>query len=140
MIVLAQESCRIKAAPEKVWMKLIDYGRWPEWDSAIQWVRLNHAIVQGSKGSLKVKRLLWPAPFTITEVEHGRNYTSVAKFVNLSMIFSHWMKPDHGMIELKFTISIAGWGESLYSRLFGAQTRRDLPGRMNNFKTQLENS
>jgi hypothetical protein len=136
-MLITSHTITIRATPDAVWAKMIDFTSFSTWDSQIEWVTLDKGVTVGSRGKLKTKGNL-AVPFWITEVNPQRSYTSVAGIGPMRMIAEHEMSVVSDGVQVRFALSSEGWGAWLHRLIYGRMMREGLPQWMENLKQQLE--
>ena len=80
------------ATPAAVWAVLRDLDRWAEWDTSMEWVRLDGPLAVGS--SVVMKPIGQdPITSTITAVDEGVRYADETVFGEVTLRFSHTLHP-----------------------------------------------
>jgi len=79
--------------PEAIWLRWKDVDGWPDWDEGLEWARLLGPLKPGSSGSLKRKGSI-SQRFTVEEVQEGRGFTCLGKWLLTRMRLVHTVEPS----------------------------------------------
>ena len=80
------------AAPAAVWAVLSDLDHWAEWDTSMEWVRLDGPLQVGSAVVMKPIGQD-PITSTITAVDDRVRYADETVFGEVTLRFSHTLHP-----------------------------------------------
>jgi len=93
--------------PEAIWLRWKDVDGWPDWDEGLEWARLLGPLKPGSLGSLKRKGGL-SQRFTIEEVQEGRSFTCIGKWLLTRMRLVHHVEPSELGSRITHRIEVEG--------------------------------
>lgn len=119
MTKIAAAQTTSKAPPSALFARWADMATWPEWNSDIEWVRLDGAFAEGSTGVLKPKG--GPkVKFVIERLVPDREFVDVSKLLGARLTFAHHtaIRADGGStVDVEITITgPLGW---LWTRILG---------------------
>lgn len=83
------------ATPAAVWAVLGDLGHWAEWDTSLEWVRLDGPVQVGSAVVMKPIGQD-PITVTVTAVDEWVRYADETVFGEVELRFSHTLHPTTG--------------------------------------------
>lgn len=101
------ESIASSASPQAVWNLWKDVQKWPQWDTHLEWSRLEGDFAVNTSGSLKPKGRS-PVQFTLVEVVPGKNFTTRSHFAMTTMTFGHTIALGNAGISITHTAKISG--------------------------------
>jgi hypothetical protein len=123
MITITQAHTTSTASPAAIFARWADVARWPEWNSDIEWVRLEGPFAQGSTGALKPRG----GPrvrFVIDRLVPGREFVDVSKLFGARLSFAHTVAgAGEGGSTIEVEVTIAGPLAPLWRRVLGSGLR-----------------
>jgi uncharacterized protein YndB with AHSA1/START domain len=131
----------IAAAPERVWLVLCEFERWPEWTSSMRRLeRLSSGrIGVGSRVRIEQPKLK-PAEWTITAWNPEHDFTWVTRSPGVRTCAEHVVEPVAGGSNVTLTIRFEGFLGGLLALLAGSLTKRYLTLEAGGLKQQCENA
>lgn len=95
-------------APAAIWKVLSDLDRWTDWDTSMEWVKLDGGFVEG--GTVTMKPLEQDLiTSTITNIIENSVYADECEFNGLMLRFSHRLSPlPSGGTEVVHRLEIDG--------------------------------
>jgi hypothetical protein len=109
-----------------VWTVWTDVARWPEWDDSKDLARLDGPFVVGTSGWAKQRGNLG-GPFTITEIDPGRGWTTEVPLPLGKVVFGHLLEPLGGeQVRVVKTVEAYGGFTTLFRLIVGPKMRRDI--------------
>lgn len=122
MITITHAHITSTAPPAAFFARWSDVARWPEWNSDIEWVRLDGPFAQGSTGELKPKG--GPkVSFVIDRLVPEREFVDVSKLFGARLTFVHQLAPLEGGSTVEVEVTIAGPLARLWTRVLGSGLR-----------------
>jgi len=94
-------------APAAVWAVLRDLDHWAEWDTSMEWVRLDGPVAVGSAVVMKPIGQD-PITSTITAVDEGVRYEDETVFGEVTLRFSHTLHPLGGGTRVVHRLEVDG--------------------------------
>ncbi len=87
-----EHTAETTASPAAVWAVLSDLDHWAEWDTSMEWVRLDGPL---RAGSVVVMKPIGQDPIssTITTVDENVRYADETVFDEVTLRFSHTLHP-----------------------------------------------
>ncbi|MHB8189352.1 MAG: SRPBCC family protein [Ferrimicrobium sp.] len=87
-ILIISAQAMSSASPQTFFDRWADMATWPEWNSDIEWARLEGTFAEGSLGVIKPKK--GPkTKFVIQQLDLGRAYVDVSRLPGARLTFSH---------------------------------------------------
>ena len=124
-------SAKAQTTPEIVWQIWTDVENWNQWDSGVQWCKMEGAFEEGVKGKLKPKG--GPvSSLKLVEVIRLKKFVDQAALPLAKLLFIHELDLEGQQVKITHTIRIAGPLSFLFARLLGAKLAKDLPSSVKN--------
>lgn len=118
MTAIATAHAITTAHPAAFFARWGDVATWPEWNTDIEWVRLDGPFVQGATGKLKPKG--GPTvSFVIRSLVADREFIDVSKLIGARLEFAHRLTRTGDTTRIDVEISIEGPLAWLWTRLMG---------------------
>ncbi len=137
MKLIAEHSIDIAAPKEAIWIKLVDFEHWSDWDTGMESVQFDGPLTLNSKGKLKLKG--GPeVDLLITTWEEPNRYVDEFELWGSRYIFDHTVVSIGGVSEITFSIYVVGLLGGLLSFIAERDCKKKLPIWMDNFKAQIE--
>ena len=126
MITIAKSEARSTAAPAAFFRKWEDMASWPEWNSDVEWVRLDGPFATGSRGVLKPKG--GPrVKFVIESLVPDREFVDVSLLAGARLTFRHVVEPlSEGGSHVQVTVTMTGPLRWLWLRILGSGLKTSL--------------
>lgn len=102
--------------PSRLYATICDIGRWPEWDTEIEWTRHEGRVEPGVRFQLK-PRGGPKVTLEITEASAPERFVDVARLPLARMRTSHEFRRDGDVTTVTQTITISGPLAFLWDRL-----------------------
>ena len=87
-----EHAAETTASPAAVWAVLSDLDPWADWDTSMEWVRLDGPLRAGSTVVMKPTGED-PIPSTITAVDEPVRYADETVYGEVTLRFSHTLHP-----------------------------------------------
>jgi hypothetical protein len=97
------------AGPADVWAVWSDPGTWPDWDPAVQAVRLDGPFAEGTTGTMTLTGPV-EVPVSLEVVVPGSRYLDQLTMGDLVIRIDHVVRPAEGGAEVTVTTTIEGPG------------------------------
>lgn len=121
------ETVPTKASADQVWAVWQDAVTWPQWDSELQWVRLDGAFEVGTKG--RMKPTAGPeVDFVLTEVQPNARFADKARLPLTDIVFDHVYLPgsDGQPATIRHSVSMVGVLAPLFGKVIGSRVKTHL--------------
>lgn len=112
-----------------VWKVLADLDRWADWDTSMEWVRLEGPLAVGAKVTMKPSGQD-PIESVITELVENEKYADECHFNGLRLRFSHTLMPRNGGTVVTHRLDIDGPDADAVAGEIGPQIVEDFPEAM----------
>lgn len=119
MIRIADAEATSTAAPAAFFARWADMATWPEWNTDLEWVRLDGPFATGSRGQLKPKG--GPkVKFVIEKLVPDSEFVDVSLLVGTRLTFRHLVDalPDGGC-RVRVTVTMSGPLRWAWARILG---------------------
>ena len=129
-MLLAEHTVTSQAPAEKIWKIWTDVLHWTEWDSEIEYAKMDDKFQLGGTGVLKPKG--GPKTrFKIIALQEGISFTDISFLPLTKLYFKHTITslPDGGC-SFTHRIEISGILSFLFSKILGPKMRASLPQAM----------
>ncbi|SRR6266545_4174238 len=118
------------AEPAAFFATWADVATWPEWNSDIDWVRLDGPFAEGTTGRLKPKGG-FAVKYTVDRLVPGREYRDVSRLPGARLSFTHMLeRSEDGLTTVEVAISMTGPLRPLWMKIMGedlaGSVRQDL--------------
>lgn len=135
---LSDDSVTFKGTAATAWEKLVDWRNMPEWDPFMESVHFDGPLHARSVGRLKMKN--GPdVELRVTEFTPGVSYTDEFTLWGSRFVFYHEVKETSaGLVTMRIRTEAYGLLASLLGGVMRKNFSRDMPGLMENFRTQYE--
>ena len=121
---IAQARITSAAAPAAFFARWADMATWPEWNSDMEWARLDGPFAAGSTGVLKPKG--GPkTKFVIAEVS-DREFTDVSLLLGARLTFRHLVSTDAEGTHVSVEVSMSGPMAFLWNKILGKGLKASL--------------
>ena len=121
----AEHEGRTIAPPSAVWALWEDAGRWPDWNDAISWAKLEGPLAPGAEATVKFQRGR-PRKFTVVELEPGVAFTDESQFPGARLGHAHSVRPAEGGSTIHHRLYLKGPFAAIYGAAVGRQFRTSL--------------
>lgn len=138
-MLIIRHSVYTKANAESVWALWTDISSWPKWDHGIESAKLNDSFETNGTGWLKPKG--GPkVKFKIVSMEKNLNFHSRSRLPLTKLDFKHFIKKDGDSIVVTHEVEMSGPLSFIFSKIVGANIKKDLPQSMKNLIRLAEGS
>jgi putative intracellular protease/amidase/uncharacterized protein YndB with AHSA1/START domain len=123
-----EHSVETAAAPEAVWRRYRDVGTWPEWNGAVESVRLDGEFAAGTAGTLTPPDQ-GPLPFRVISATENKGYiseTDIAETVALRLASRLTPLPDGGT-RITHRVELHGTAAPYFAQSFGPVLAAGVP-------------
>lgn len=125
-----EHNAKTDLEPRDIWLVLADLNRWTEWDTSMEWVRLDGSFEVGGKVEMKPIGQE-PITSTITDIVENEKYADECQFNGLTLRFSHVLHPlGAGGTQVVHRLEIDGPGVDEIGPQIGPQITEDFPDAM----------
>lgn len=122
------EQIETDATAAQIWALWSDANNWPQWDSELDWVKLDGAFENGTQGMMKPSS--GPkVTFTLEDVVENQEFHDTAKLPLATIRFSHEYFPagsDGKSASIRHSVEIKGITTPLFKRVIGGQIQKHL--------------
>ena len=130
-------SAEAQTTPEMVWDIWTDVEHWNQWDSGVQWCKMDGAFQTGTTGKLKPKE--GPvSSLKLIEIVPFKKFVDQANLPLTKLLFIHELTLIRDKLKITHTIRMTGPLSFLFSRLIGAKLAKDLPRSVQNLARLAE--
>lgn len=138
-MLIAEHTVQTTAPAAKIWPLYEDVTMWPQWDHAVEWVKLNGPFAQGTSGTLKPKGGPKVA-FVMSEVTPHKSFTSVSQLPLTKMIFAHRLEQKGDKLFITHRVEMTGLLSPLFAFIIGRGIKKDLLPAMQKLVQMAEKS
>jgi hypothetical protein len=122
-----EHSEETNAKSSDVWRLYSDVSTWPRWDHGVEWVKLEGAFTQGTRGRMKPLGNE-PVGIQLTEVVENERFIDETALPQAVMRFEHTLKRSRdGRTRITHRVVIDGPLTELYVDGFGKKVAAGLP-------------
>jgi hypothetical protein len=114
---------------EDMWNLWIDVDNWHQWDTDIEYGRMDGPFVIGSLYVFKPKRMS-VIRLKLVEVEKMRKYTDHCKFFGANLYGTHEMEETPEGLKLTTTIKVTGLLQFIWIKLVAQRIMKTVPDQM----------
>jgi hypothetical protein len=138
MTTIARATGASTAEPAAFFAIWADVATWPEWNSDIDWVRLDGPFAEGTTGKLKPKG--GPAvKYAVDRLVPGRQYRDVSKLIGARLHFDHVLgRTDDGRTSVQVEISMTGPLRGLWMKIMGNDLAKSVQHDLDNLIATAE--
>ncbi|MBT2532654.1 hypothetical protein J7E83_11080 [Arthrobacter sp. ISL-48] len=118
MLQLAQGHATSTASPADFYARWIQHDTWASWPPDTDWVRAEHPVEVGSRGTMKPKG----GPklnFIVTTLEPDREYTDTTRLPGARLVFQHTARATEGQTVLGVSVGISGPLAFIWAKILG---------------------
>lgn len=121
------ETVTTPASADQIWARWADAANWPDWDSEVEWVRLNGLFTKGTTGKMKPSGGPEVA-FELTEVTPNVSFTDTARLPLTKMVFTHEYLPqeDGERAQIRHSVTLTGLLAPLFGKVIGTKIKAHL--------------
>mgnify|MGYP001233536046 CR=1 FL=1 len=95
---------------ESVWSLYADVSKWKLWDKSVKDVQITGEFEVGASGFMEMPDGT-KLPFTITNCEINKSFTSESKLGPVTVVFGHLLEKKDDIVTIIHTIQISGSDE-----------------------------
>lgn len=122
-----QATAECKSNPEMLYKLSTDVSHWSEWNSDIEWARLDTTFCLGATGIVKPKDSK-PISFRIAHVEKNRRFSVVIKKFLTTIVYRCEIVPvQENKVQITEGVVVGGLLAPLYKRVWGKNLQQQLP-------------
>ncbi len=115
-----------KATREQIWKLWVNVENWRNWDSQVEFSKLNGKFEKGTYGVLKPIKSP-KSKFELVSVENLSEFTTRSYLPLTKMDFIHELNEKEGQLYITHGVKITGVLTFLFSRIIGEKIIRELP-------------
>jgi hypothetical protein len=122
MIELGQGHATSTASPANYYARWIQHDTWASWSPDTDWVRADHPLAVGSRGTMKPKG----GPklnFVVTTLEKDREYSDTTLLPGARLVFQHTARATEGQTDLGVRVWISGPLAFIWAKILGGGFR-----------------
>ena len=126
-----------KSTTTQLWELYKDVENWKNWDTEIEWSKLDGDFQEGSIGQLKAKG----SPvlkFEITKIVQNKRFEYQTNVPFGKLVVDHTFEQKDNLVEFKHTVYFTGPLNGIFDFILGRGFRKVLPDVLNNIKNILE--
>ena len=135
------KSVQVAAPPDRVWQVMIDVERWSEWTRSVTSIKRLEAgpFTIGSRARV-LQPKLFPAVWTVTEINLGRSFTWVSHMPGLAIIGYHAVEAVEQGSRVTLSIRFEGLFSGIAARVFRKLNEEYLSMEAQGLKNRCETS
>ncbi|MEU2042211.1 SRPBCC family protein [Nocardia niwae] len=118
MTIIATAHATSSAPPTAFFARWADMPTWPEWNTDIEWARLDGPFAEGVTGTLRPKG--GPNIRFVVARLTDREFVDVSRLLGARLTFAHEITVAEGGTTVTVTVSIDGPLRWLWTRILGA--------------------
>ena len=124
------EQVKTDADAVQIWTMWKNAEAWPEWDSELEWVKLEGPFKTGTKG--KMQPVGGPAvDFTLIEVLQHKKFVDRARLPLTTLDFSHTYESEHGnSAYICHSVTMKGLLAPIFGFVLGRKIKKHLRASM----------